>query len=58
MEEIRKKYSKAYEKWSEDEDAVLVEKYNSEVTIRDLSNLFQRKPGAIRARLRKLDNLK
>jgi hypothetical protein len=58
MEEIRKKYSKAYEKWSEDEDAVLVEKYNSEATIRDLLNLFQRKPGAIKARLRKLDNLK
>ena len=58
MEEIRKEYPKAYDKWSEDEDALLVEKFKSGATIRVLSNLFQRKPGAIRSRLRKLDNLK
>ena len=58
MEKIRKEYPKAYEKWSEDNDALLVEKFNSGATIRVLSNLFQRKPGAIRSRLRKLGILK
>ena len=53
-EQIRTEYSKAYEKWTEDEDNLLKQRFSEGVSIEDLSRLFQRKPSAIRSRLRKL----
>jgi predicted Holliday junction resolvase-like endonuclease len=53
-EQHRTEYSKAYEKWTEDEDNLLKQRSSEGVSIEDLSRLFQRKPSAIRSRLRKL----
>lgn len=53
-EQTRTEYSKAYEKWTEDEDSLLKQRFSEGVSIEDLSRLFQRKPSAIRSRLRKL----
>jgi hypothetical protein len=57
-EEIRKKYPKAYEKWGNSADTKLIKLYLEGKTIKELSEIFQRQPGAIRSRLKKLGLLK
>jgi hypothetical protein len=54
MAEIRTRYPRAYERWTEDEDDLLNQKFAGKATIQELSEFFQRQPGAIRSRLRKL----
>jgi hypothetical protein len=54
LEEIRKKYPRAYESWTENEDDQLISQYNEKLTIREIANRHQRQRGAIRARLIKL----
>jgi len=51
---IRLQYPKAYEKWTEEEDALLVREHANKTSVRELSDLLQRQPSAIRSRLRKL----
>lgn len=57
IEEIRQKYPKAYELWTRDEDALLLQMYACDKDIDKLSDIFQRGPRAIKSRLRKLKNL-
>lgn len=54
FEKIRQHYPKAYTKWSSDDDELLRWKYDQGISIAELSQFFQRKPGAIRSRLKKL----
>jgi len=54
VEEVRKNYKKAYEKWTKEEDHLLLELYRKEIKALELANRFERKPGAIRSRLKKL----
>lgn len=54
VEEIRRDYPRAYEKWTPEEDKALVERYKEGVTISQLARVHQRKLGAIHSRLRKL----
>jgi len=54
IQEIRQKYPKAYERWTENGDIHLKNEFNQGKTINELANIFQRKPGAIRSRLQKL----
>lgn len=54
IEQVRKKYTRAYGKWTDDEDARLKNEYSKGKTISELVNIFQRKPGAIHSRLKKL----
>lgn len=58
LQTIRQHYPKAYAKWAEEEDKRLTEEYQGGKTIEELAKAFQRKPSAIRARLRKLGLLK
>lgn len=51
---IRKKFSRAYELWTAEEDRLLLEKVCQELSITVLAELFQRQPGAIRSRVAKL----
>ncbi len=53
LDEIRQKYSKAYEKWSPEEDEQLKQKRAEGMSISDLAKHFQRQPSAIRSRLSK-----
>lgn len=53
IEHIREKYPKAYKKWTKLEDELLMISHNDGLEISELSIMFQRKPGAIRSRLRK-----
>ena len=48
--EIRKKYRRAYEPWSNKEDALLDQIVKEGQNIKTLANIFQRQPGAIRNR--------
>lgn len=55
FEEIRKEYPKAYEPWTKEEDDQLKTEFNNGKSIDELAKMFQRKPSAIRDRLRKLE---
>ncbi|MBQ6742436.1 MAG: hypothetical protein IJR04_07650 [Bacteroidales bacterium] len=52
--ELRGLYPNAYKPWSEDDDKLLAKMYKEGKTVKELSTLFQRNPGGIRSRLRKL----
>jgi len=54
LDEIRRAYPKAYERWTSDEDEQLRTKYHEGVGIAELATFFQRQPSAIRSRLAKL----
>jgi hypothetical protein len=54
FEKIRQQYPKAYSKWNSDDDELLRSKYDQGINIPELSQFFQRQPGAIRSRLVKL----
>lgn len=54
VKQIRKEYPQAYERWTDEEEARLIENYQSGLSIPDLAEYFQRKPSAIRSRLRRL----
>ncbi len=54
VEEIRKKYRRAYEKWSKNEEEELICDYKGGLTISQLAQKHQRKEGAIKSRLVKL----
>ena len=55
IEEIRKQYPRAYMKWTAEDDEELGFLFAEGMSIKDLAQHFQRKPGAIRSRLQKLD---
>jgi len=54
VEEIRRIFPRAYEKWTTEEDNALVKKYSDGVSVSELAKIHQRKLGAIRSRLQKL----
>ena len=58
LDQIRQQYPKAYEKWTEEENIFLKNEFNNGKTIDELSKIFQRKPGAITARLKKIGLIK
>lgn len=54
MAKIRTQYPRAYEKWTEDEDADLQRRHAEGASLRELAALLGRQPGAIESRLRRL----
>jgi len=52
--EIRKKNPRAYEPWSDEEDRMLARLYHEGQSVALLAKIFQRQPGAIASRIRKL----
>ena len=51
---IREQYPRAYEPWSAEEDEQLQLRYSQQASIKVLAAEFQRQPGAIQSRLKKL----
>jgi len=51
---ILKEHPRAYERWTEEEDQLLKQKFSEGAAVQDLAKFFQRRPSAIRSRLRKL----
>ena len=54
LADIRKAYTRAYEKWTDEEDASLVELVQAGESIENIARALQRQPGAIRSRTMKL----
>jgi ATP-dependent DNA helicase PIF1 len=54
VEEIRKKFPRAYEPWTEEDDRALIKYKQGGKTVKELAAKFGRKEGAIRSRLKKL----
>jgi hypothetical protein len=54
IQDIRKTHARAYKPWSNEEDKRLKKRYSEGETIDNLALEFQRKPGGISSRLRKL----
>lgn len=54
LDKVRAQYPKAYEKWTEDEDRLLKQKFEAGASIDDLAGLLKRQPSAINSRLVKL----
>ncbi len=52
--EIREKHTAAYEKWTTEQERILVSEYDKGKTVKELSKLLGRQPGGIRSRLKKL----
>jgi hypothetical protein len=55
INKIRKKYPRAYEKWTDEEDQELKTMFESNHKLDRMASKLQRKPGAVRSRLRKLE---
>ncbi len=53
LEQIRSKYPRAYERWTEDEDIRLKDEYSGGKTITEVARILQRQPSAVRSRLQK-----
>ena len=54
LEKIKEKYPNAYENWTSEADEKIKRLYHEGKSNSELSEIFQRKPGAIRSRLKKL----
>jgi hypothetical protein len=54
LDEVRRKYPRAYEKWTAEEDERLTSRYQAGLDIVELAAIFQRQPSAIESRLTKL----
>jgi uncharacterized protein (DUF433 family) len=57
LAEVRKKYPRAYEKWTEDEEKRLVALYRGGKKIGEIAGLLQRQWGAVRIRLEQLGEI-
>ena len=51
----RQEFPNAYAPWSEEDDWTLTKMWCEGVTVNELADYFQRKPGAIRSRIKKLE---
>ncbi len=52
--EIKNRYPKAFAKWSDEEETLLMQEFQTGQSIQACSELLNRQPGAIRIRLEKL----
>jgi (p)ppGpp synthase/HD superfamily hydrolase len=51
----RQEFPNAYDPWSEEDDVVLAKMWREGATIDELATHFQRKPGGIKSRIKKLE---
>ena len=51
----RQEFPNAFDPWSEEDDAVLTKMWREGATIEELAAHFQRKPGGIKSRIKKLE---
>ena len=55
LEAIRRDNPRAYEKWTDEEDAQLRQLFQSQTPPKEIARILQRQPSAIRSRLVKLN---
>jgi len=54
LDEIRQTHHRAYRPWTDEEDQMLLARFDADCSIDDLAVFFEREEGAIRSRLKKL----
>ena len=54
INEIREKYPNAYEKWTEEQERILMNLYDQGVPVHAIATTLKRQSGAIRSRIQKL----
>lgn len=54
MNDIKAKYQRAYEKWTVEEEEILVSKFEHGISIKEIAIILERQPSAINSRLQKL----
>lgn len=54
IDRIKSRYPKAYARWSEEEQEILAREFQAGNSVRELAELLNRQPGAVRIRLEKL----
>lgn len=54
LDNVRKKYPRAYEPWAKDEDGKLMELYQNGRNIKEIAEILQRTAGSIKARIDRL----
>ncbi|MGI8979827.1 MAG: DUF3276 family protein [Pirellulaceae bacterium] len=54
LDDIRQTHHRAYRPWTEEEDKMLLARFEADCPIGDLAAFFEREEGAIRSRLKKL----
>lgn len=52
--EVQERHPRAYQRWTEDEDAELTEQFRAGRTVAEMSKMHERRPGGITARLVRL----
>lgn len=55
LEKIRKEYNNAYQKWTKEEEEVLVDEFNKGKSIEEIAKTLGRQSGGIRSRLNKMN---
>lgn len=55
LDEIQQLHPRAYEKWTDEEDAQLTQLFRSGQTAKQIAETLQRQPSAVRSRLAKLN---
>jgi hypothetical protein len=54
IDDIKAKYQRAYEKWTVEEEEILVSKFEHGISIKEIAIILERQPSAINSRLQKL----
>lgn len=56
LDDVRQTHQRAYRPWTEEEDQILLARYEADCSVKELAKFFERQEGAIRSRLDKLQN--
>ena len=54
FEEVRKKHQRAYEKWTREEEELLINNLSEGLDVKEIAEMLGRQPSAIRSRMNKL----
>lgn len=54
VDDIREKYQRAYEKWTNEEEEILISRFEQGINIKEIATILGRQPSAINSRLQKL----
>ena len=54
VEEVREKHKKAYAKWTQEEEELLINSFAEGLNVKEIAAILERQPGAIASRINKL----
>ena len=54
VEKVRKKHKKAYAKWTQEEEELLINNFAEGLSVKEIATMLERQPGAIASKINKL----